>query len=213
MNMSGKTIHLIDDDEGCRRALSRLLRVEGYEVRDFSSAEDFLASCHAGEVDCLLLDVSLPGLGGLELQRRLVRAGARFPILFLTGNGDIPTAVQAIQAGAVDYLTKPVSGAVLFQAVRRALAFGAARKRESEESLRAATRFSRLTSREREVMERVVEGMPNKIIAADLGTCEQTVKVHRGRVMEKMEAESLADLIRMARHIEFSRKALELLPR
>ncbi|RYD68507.1 MAG: response regulator transcription factor [Verrucomicrobiaceae bacterium] len=199
--MNGTTIHLVDDDAGLRKALSRLLRAEGYEVRAFASAAEFLASCHAREIECLLLDVSMPDLDGLELQRRLVRSGATVPIVFLTGYGDIPMSVRAVKAGAVDFLTKPVGESELLQAVRTALAQSAADRNEREETSRIAARFSRLTPREREVLEGVVAGKPNKIIAAELGTCEQTVKVHRGRVMEKMGAESLAELVRAADRI------------
>jgi two-component system, LuxR family, response regulator FixJ len=196
--MNGITIHLVDDDAGLRKAISRLLRTEGYEVRAFASASEFLGACHAREIECLLLDVSMPDLDGLELQRRLVRSGATVPIVFLTGHGDIPMSVRAVKAGAVDFLTKPVGDSELLRAITAALAESAADRNEREETARAAARFSRLTPREREVLEGVVAGKPNKIIAAELGTCEQTVKVHRGRVMEKMGADSLADLVRAA---------------
>lgn len=199
--MNGEIIHLVDDDAGLRKALSRLLRAEGYEVRAFGSAADFLAACHVQEISCLLLDVSMPDLDGLELQRRLVRSGVAVPIVFLTGFGDIPMSVRAVKAGAVDFLTKPVDEAELLRAVRAALADAAAARGDRDETARVAARFSRLTPREREVMDGVVAGKPNKIIAAELGTCEQTVKVHRGRVMEKMGADSLAELVRSADRI------------
>jgi FixJ family two-component response regulator len=193
--MNAETIHLIDDDPGMRKALARLLRVEGFDVLAFACAEEFLATCRAEEISCLLLDVSMPGLDGLELQRRLVRAGAAVPIVFLTGHGDIPMSVRAVKAGAIDFLTKPVDAPTLLHAVRTALTAAAAEKCERDETTLAAARFSRLTPREREVLEGVVAGKPNKLIAAELGTCEQTVKVHRGRVMAKMGADSLAGLI------------------
>jgi two-component system response regulator FixJ len=199
--MNGETIHLVDDDAGLRRALSRLLRAEGYDVRAFACAADFLAATHLHEIECLLLDISLPDLDGLELQRRLVRSGATVPIVFLTGHGDIPMSVRAVKAGAIDFLTKPVDDTALLTAVRAALDEAADERNDRDETARAAARFSRLTPREREVMDGVVAGKPNKIIAAELGTCEQTVKVHRGRVMEKMGAESLADLVRVADRI------------
>ncbi|MEK7952415.1 response regulator transcription factor [Luteolibacter soli] len=199
--MNGTTIHLVDDDAGLRKAISRLLWAEGYDVRAFASAAEFLDACHTGEIECLLLDVSMPDLDGLELQRRLVRSGATVPIVFLTGHGDIPMSVRAVKAGAVDFLTKPVDGYELLEAVRAALVQSGVDRNDREETSRIAGRFSRLTPREREVLEGVVAGKPNKIIAAELGTCEQTVKVHRGRVMEKMGAESLADLVRAADRI------------
>lgn len=204
--MIPETIHLIDDEAGMRKALSRLLHAEGYEVRAFASPQDFLATCSAEEIRCLLLDVAMPGLDGIELQRRLIRAGARFPIVFLTAHGDIPMTVRAVQAGAVDFLTKPVDESVLLRAVKRALQIATEQKEERDETTRAAARFSRLTPREREVMEGVIAGKPNKLIAADLGTCEQTIKVHRGRVMEKMEAGSLAELIRISDRLGIGKK-------
>jgi FixJ family two-component response regulator len=206
--MNPETIHLLDDEAGMRKALSRLLHAEGYQVRAFASPQEFLATCNAEEIDCLLLDVSMPELDGLELQRRLVRAGARFPIVFLTGHGDIPMTVRAVQAGAVDFLTKPLDETLLLRAVKRALKVAATQKQERDETARACACFSRLTPREREVMACVAAGKPNKLIAADLGTCEQTVKVHRGRVMEKMGAESLADLIHIADRLNMGRKAV-----
>jgi two-component system, LuxR family, response regulator FixJ len=201
-------IHVVDDEPGMRKALARLLRAEGYEVRLFCGADDLLAGCRANEINCLLLDISMPGLNGLELQRRLVRCGASIPIVFLTGHGDIPMTVNAVKAGAVDFLTKPVDEAVLLKAVQRALTEAAAQKNSRDDATRAASRFSRLTPREREVMDAVVSGKPNKIIAFELGTCEQTIKVHRGRVMEKMGVDSLAELIRIASRLEAARKTV-----
>ena len=208
--MNENMIHVVDDDPGMRKALARLLRAEGYEVRLFGCANDFLNCCRADEISCLLLDVSMPGLDGLELQRRLVRCGATIPIVFLTGHGDIPMTVNAVKAGAVDFLTKPVEEATLLGAVRRALADAAAQRSSREDATRVAVRFSRLTPREREVMDAVVSGKPNKIIASELGTCEQTIKVHRGRVMEKMGADSLAELIRIAGRLDAARKPVAL---
>ena len=193
--MNQEIVHLIDDDEGLRRALTRLLKLEGYEVRAFANAADFLKASHAHEIGCLLLDVVMPGLDGLELQRRLLRSGATVPIVFLTGHGDISMTVRAIKAGAIDFLTKPVEGTELLRAVSHALAYSAAIRDERNKALVIATRFSRLSPREREVMGCVITGKPNKLIAAELGICEQTVKVHRGRVMDKMGVESLAGLI------------------
>ncbi len=206
--MNETMIHVVDDDPGMRKALARLLRAEGYEVRLFCCADDLLSCCCADEINCLLLDVSMPGLNGLELQRRLVRCGATIPIVFLTGHGDIPMTVNAVKAGAVDFLTKPVDESVLLKAVRHALADSAARKTDRDEATRAAARFGRLTPREREVMDAVVAGKPNKIIASELGTCEQTIKVHRGRVMEKMGVASLAELIRIASRLDAAKRSV-----
>lgn len=193
--MNEEVVHLVDDDEGLRKALSRLLRAEGYQVRAFASAAEFLNACHAQEINCLLLDVRMPGLDGLELQRRLLRSGVTVPIVFLTGHGDIAMTVSAVKAGAIDFLTKPAEDADLLRAVRHALNYSAMMREENREALMIAARFSQLSPRERQVLEGVAAGKANKVIAAELGICEQTVKVHRGRVMEKMGAESLAELI------------------
>jgi FixJ family two-component response regulator len=209
--MNENMIHVVDDDPGMRKALGRLLRAEGFDVSLFGCADDLLNHCCADEINCLLLDVSMPGLSGLELQRRLVRCGATIPIVFLTGHGDIPMTVNAVKAGAIDFLTKPVDEAALLGAVRRAMTDAATRRHSRDDATRTAARFSRLTPREREVMEAVVSGKPNKIIASELGTCEQTIKVHRGRVMEKMAADSLAELIRIASRLEAARRPVAAL--
>ncbi|MFC7336244.1 response regulator transcription factor [Haloferula chungangensis] len=199
--MEQTIIHLVDDDSWVREALSRLLRSEGYEVRAFGSAADFLDSCLAGEVECLLLDIAMPGIDGLELQRLLNRSGAMVPIVFLTGHGDIPMTVQAVKSGAVDFLTKPVDDSELLRAIKQAVDEASSTRKIREKTNQANARFNQLTPREKEVMAAVVAGKPNKIIAAELGAREQTVKVHRGRVMTKMAAESLVDLVRIADRI------------
>jgi FixJ family two-component response regulator len=201
MNTSAGIVHVVDDEAGMRKALARLLRAEGFEVRLFASASEFLGAVRAEETACLILDVAMPELDGLELQRRITRLGLTVPIIFLTGRGNIPMSVRAIKAGAVDFLTKPVNDTELLRAVRAALVLAGRRRgeREEEEDLRA--RFDSLTPREREVMAHVVAGKLNKQIAADLGTGEQNIKTHRGRVMEKMGFTALADLVRAAERL------------
>ena len=201
MKKEGEIVYVIDDEEGMRNALTRLLRSERFDVRPFASARDFLAAYRAEETACLVLDVAMPELDGLELQRRLTHEGVLVPIVFLTGKGDIPTSVHAIRAGAVDFLTKPVNDADLLRAVRGALQEAASRKAAQATMTALTVRYASLTPRERQVMAHVVAGQLNKQIAADLGTSEQTIKVHRGRVMEKMGVESLADLIRAAERL------------
>ncbi|MEO8350598.1 MAG: response regulator [Chthoniobacteraceae bacterium] len=198
MNAARDRIYVVDDEAGMRKALARLLRAEGFEVRAFATAGDFLAAVCAEEIACLILDVAMPELDGLELQRRLTHLGVLVPIVFLTGHGDIPMSVQAIKAGAVDFLTKPVNDADLLRAVRAALRLAADRHAEHAATAALTARHATLTPREREVMAEVVAGKLNKQIAADLGTGEQNIKIHRGRVMEKMGVTALADLVRAA---------------
>jgi FixJ family two-component response regulator len=195
------TVFLVDDEPGMLRALTRLLKVEGFSVRGYTSAQEFLDSYCAEEPCCVVLDVAMPGLNGIELQQKLTRAGILIPIVFLTGRGDIPMTVQAIKAGAADFLTKPVADEAILRAVRAALK-RAAEQHEEVVGLRLLRRrHDQLTPRESEVMQHVVAGRLNKQIAADLGTCEQTIKVHRARVMEKMGVTSLADLVRAAERL------------
>lgn len=194
-------VHLVDDEAGLRRALTRLLSANGLTVHAHASAEEFLAAYDATEPACLILDVAMPGIDGLELQRRLTRDGTLLPIVFLTGHGDIPMSVEAIKAGAVDFLTKPLDEAALLDAVRSALKLAGEQASRRREMAALRARLQRLTPREREVLEHVVAGQLNKQIAADLGTGEQTIKVHRGRVMEKMGVASLADLVRVAERL------------
>ena len=201
MSTPAKIVQVVDDEPGMRKALTRLLRAEGFDVRAFASAREFLAAAHAEESACLVLDVTMPELDGLELQRRLTHAGVFVPIVFLTGTGDIPTSVRAIKEGAVDFLTKPVNDADLLRAVRAALELAASRKTARAETAALSARHASLTPREREVMAHVVAGELNKQIAAGLGTGEQNIKIHRGRVMEKMGVESLADLVRAAERL------------
>jgi FixJ family two-component response regulator len=191
-------VFVIDDEPDLRRALERLLQAEGFEVRSFGSAPDFLGQLADDDVGCIVLDVAMPGVDGLELQRRLAQGGAQLPIVFLTGHGDIPMSVQAIKAGAVDFLTKPVKRADLLRAVQAALDRAEAGRAIAQATAGLRARLARLTPREREVLEHVISGRLNKVIAARLGTTEQTIKVHRGRVMEKLGVGSVAELVRVA---------------
>ena len=180
------------------KALTRLLRAKRFDVRGFTSAREFLEAFRPGETACLVLDVAMPELDGLELQRRLTHQGILIPILFLTGHGDIPMSVRAIKAGATDFLTKPVDAAALVRAVRAALELAKTRRQEIAETAALTARLATLTPRELQVMEQVVVGQLNKQIAADLGTGEQNIKLHRAHVMRKMGVRSLADLVRAA---------------
>jgi FixJ family two-component response regulator len=196
--MTAERVYLVDDEPAVRKALGRLLRSAGIEVATFGSAEEFLGALEEEAAGCALLDVAMPGLDGLALQETLARRGIDLPVLFLTGHGDIPMSVRAMKAGASDFLTKPVDGKALVAAVRRALERGRSLARARREDAEIHRRLASLTPREREVLQGVVSGRLNKQIAADLGISEKTVKVHRGRVMEKMNAPSLAELVRLA---------------
>jgi FixJ family two-component response regulator len=192
------TIFLVDDDAGVLKALSWLLCARGYEVQSFTSPKAFLAGHDASIPGCAVFDVSMPGLDGLQLQQALTAGGSHRPITFLTGKGDIPTSVRAMRAGAIDFLTKPVSDADLLAAIARSEKADAETRRTSAELESINARFAVLTPREREVMTHVIAGRLNKQIAGDLGTVEKTIKVHRGRVMEKLGVRSVADLVRLA---------------
>jgi FixJ family two-component response regulator len=196
-----KIVHVVDDDESLCRAMTRLLSAAGYVVRTYSSAGEFALLSTSETEGCILLDVRMPGPSGLDLQESLARGSAPLPIVFLTGHGDIPMSVRAIKSGAVDFLTKPVESTTLLAAVESALAKGA-RLREARANLQQwQDRFESLTAREREVFERVTAGQPNKQIADEIDAAERTVKAHRARVMEKMGAASLAELVQIAAHL------------
>jgi FixJ family two-component response regulator len=190
-------VYVIDDDESVRRALARLIRALGLDVETFASAPAFLAYRPPDRPSCLVLDVRLPGTGGLELQASLGRAQREMPIIFITGHASVPTSVRAMKEGALDFLQKPFEDQALLAAIQRALARSRQARAERTARARVQRRIDTLTPREREVLARVVSGKLNKQIAAELGAAEKTIKVHRGRVMKKMQAESVADLVRM----------------
>jgi RNA polymerase sigma factor (sigma-70 family) len=192
-------VYLVDDEPGVRRALTRLLRAEGYDVLSFASAESFLP---AAEPDlgpaCVVADLRMPGLSGLELQQALIERGLAVPVVLMSGQGDLASGVTAMKGGAVDFLEKPVSPERLLEAIGRALEQARRRRCESDEQAVLEARLAKLTPREREVFALVVTGRLNKQVGAELGASEKTIKVHRARVMEKMQAGSLAELVRMA---------------
>jgi FixJ family two-component response regulator len=190
-------VNVVDDDALVLKSLGRLLRSAGFAVRTFPSPHDFLAQNTAGEPGCLVLDLTMPGLDGLQLQERI---GNAWPVVFLSGNADVPASVTAMKAGAVDFLTKPVDREKLLAAVRIAIGRDRSARAEREARDSIASRLAALTPRQREVLEGVVAGKLNKQIAAELGTAEKTVKVHRARVMKKMCAGSLAELVRLVGH-------------
>jgi len=199
-------VFLLDDEPGMLKALTRLLKAEGFNVQAFTSAKKFLESYRPETLSCLVLDVAMPELNGLELQEHLTRSGLLVPIVFLTGHGDIPMSVQAIKAGAADFLTKPVRDADLLRAVRAALQRAVEQRDLISEIALLRQGYASLTPRESEVMAHVVAGQLNKQVADDLGTGEHTIKIHRARVMQKMGVASLADLVRAAERLGLEKK-------
>lgn len=198
MNAGSSTVYVVDDDVSFLTAVTRLLRAGGHAVKVYSSADEFLANPPPEQVGCVILDLHMPGTGGMALQEALVRSGSALPVIFLTGHGDISTSVHAMRKGAEDFLTKPVNREKLFDAVSRALARNAAEREAGARSRQVRALYETLTPREREVMAHVVAGRLNKQIAADIDAAERTVKAHRASIMAKLGVQSVAELVRFS---------------
>jgi len=191
------TVFVVDDDQAIRSSLQWLIESVGLQVETYSTADEFMQRYYPGRAGCLLLDVRMPGMSGLELQEYLVEKQIRIPVIIITGHGDVPMAVRAMKSGAVDFIEKPFNDELLLESIRKALAVDEKQRELQSQRARVAARLAHLTPREHEVMVMVTEGRSNKEIATDLGVSAKTVEAHRARVMEKMEAGSLAELVRM----------------
>jgi FixJ family two-component response regulator len=202
MNERAPIVFVVDDDPSVRRSIKRLIGSVGLQVELFGSAQEFLLSKRPDAPSCLVLDIRLPGISGLDFQRKLTEADIQLPIVFITGHGDIPMTVRAMKAGAVEFLTKPFRDQDLLDAIHTALERDLARRQQQAEIATLRTRLNSLTRRERQVLPLVISGLLNKQIAAEIGISETTVKVHRGQLMRKMGADSLPELARMAERME-----------
>lgn len=194
-------VYIVDDDPGVRKSLSSLLRSAGFEVQTFADGAEFLQATRRDAPECLILDIRMPGMSGVDLHASLEQSPFPIPVIFITGHGDIPLAVRMIKAGALEFFTKPFNDQDLLNSTYRAIRCSSAERREQAELTVLRSRFASLTPREAEVMQMVVAGMLNKQIAAEMGNGEKTVKVHRGQVMRKMMARSLPDLVRMSQRL------------
>ena len=201
MRTGAPVIHIVDDDASFRTSIFRLLHASGYEVASYDSAASFLNAVATARPGCILLDVQMPSLGGLQLQKELTKLSRGWPIIFMTAHGDIPTSVRAIKAGAEDFLAKPVSKEILLEAIERALARHAATQQSLEQLNFLQSLISTLTPREAEVFSLMVRGKPNKQIAHQLGTSERTVKAHRAMVMQKLQVQSFAETVSIAERV------------
>jgi FixJ family two-component response regulator len=201
MTTTEPTVFVIDDDKAIRSAIKNLLESVGLRAEVFSTPREFLKEGHKDKPGCLVLDVRLPGASGLDFQHELAKANVEIPVIFITGHGDVPMSVQAMKAGAVDFLTKPFRDQDLLDAIQRAIGRDQARRQLETEGVDIRNRFNSLTPREREVMSLVVAGLLNKQVAAQMSTSETTAKIHRGQVMRKMQAQSLPDLVRMSERL------------
>lgn len=199
--MTAAIIHVVDDDASFRTAVTRLLRAAKYEVRGYASAAEFLNAAPCAEPGCIILDLRMPGVSGLDLQESLARMEERLPIIFLTGYGDIPASVRAVKAGALDFLTKPVRSETLLPAIQNALAVDAKARAKRAVLSDLQENYESLTPREREVLAHLIAGKLNKQIAFDLGTSERTIKAHRGSIMRKLDIKSVAELARLAQQL------------
>jgi FixJ family two-component response regulator len=199
-----RTVFIIDDDRSMRQAIQDLVESVGLRAEAFATGQEFLSRQRAGDPSCLVLDVRLPQMSGLDFQRQLAEAGIQIPIIFITAHGDIPMSVRALKSGAVEFLTKPFRDQDLLDAIQQALQHDSAAREQQAEIHNLQERYHALTAREREVMTLVVSGMLNKQIAYEIGASEATVKIHRGHVMQKMQAGSVVDLVRMADKLKLS---------
>ena len=206
MQESAPIIALVDDDPSVRRGLERLIRSMGWKAETFASAQEFLARVGVEAPSCVVLDLQMPGLTGLELQKQMAEVGLETPIVFLTGHGNIPATVQAMKAGAIEFLTKPVEEQDLLKAIHEAIERDRRTRQQRADMSDLRDRYDSLTAREQEVMQQVVSGLLNKQIAAELRITEDTVKFHRGHIIRKMRADSLADLVRMAQNLGISHR-------